>query len=327
MIDIYEEKGKKVVLCAPTGRAAKRMTETTGKEASTLHRLLEIGKIDEDSLYKNTSDYEGAPIDGDLIVVDEMSMVDMFLMNYLLKCIYQGTKLVLVGYEDQLASVGPGCVLKDLIHSEQIATIHLDKIFRQAAKSKIVLNAHRVNQGERFLKKGEDEILEEMLDDFFFIKGMSQENMLAEVISLCTGRLQNYGDYDFFQNIQVLSPTKKGMLGTKELNKALQNQLNPNIKNLPEKANMGAVYRAGDRVMQVKNNYDIYWERQVFDKKEMGSGVFNGEIGTITEINEKEKKVEIRFDDEKVAWYEFSNLDQIEHSYAITIHKSQRKRV
>ena len=327
MIDIYEEKGKKVVLCAPTGRAAKRMTETTGKEASTLHRLLEIGKIDEDSLYKNTSDYEGAPIDGDLIVVDEMSMVDMFLMNYLLKCIYQGTKLVLVGDEDQLASVGPGCVLKDLIHSEQIATIHLDKIFRQAAKSKIVLNAHRVNQGEGFLKKGEDEILEEMLEDFFFIKGMSQEKMLVEVISLCTGRLQNYGDYDFFQNIQVLSPTKKGMLGTKELNKALQQQLNPNIDNLPEKASMGAVYRAGDRVMQIKNNYDIYWEKQVSGKKEMGSGVFNGEIGTITEINEKEKKVEIRFDDEKVAWYEFSNLDQIEHSYAITIHKSQRKRV
>ncbi len=327
MIDIYEEKGKKVVLCAPTGRAAKRMTETTGKEASTLHRLLEIGKIDEDSLYKNTSDYEGAPIDGDLIVVDEMSMVDMFLMNYLLKCIYQGTKLVLVGDEDQLASVGPGCVLKDLIHSEQIATIHLDKIFRQAAKSKIVLNAHRVNQGEGFLKKGEDEILEEMLEDFFFIKGMSQEKMLVEVISLCTGRLQNYGDYDFFQNIQVLSPTKKGMLGTKELNKALQQQLNPNIDNLPEKASMGAVYRAGDRVMQIKNNYDIYWERKVLGKKEMGSGVFNGEIGTITEINEKEKQVEIRFDDEKVAWYEFSNLDQIEHSYAITIHKSQRKRV
>ena len=327
MIDIYEEKGKKVVLCAPTGRAAKRMTETTGKEASTLHRLLEIGKIDEDSLYKNTSDYEGAPIDGDLIVVDEMSMVDMFLMNYLLKCIYQGTKLVLVGDEDQLASVGPGCVLKDLIHSEQIATIHLDKIFRQAAKSKIVLNAHRVNQGEGFLKKGEDEILEEMLEDFFFIKGMSQEKMLVEVISLCTGRLQNYGDYDFFQNIQVLSPTKKGMLGTKELNKALQQQLNPNIDNLPEKASMGAVYRAGDRVMQIKNNYDIYWERKVLGKKEMGSGVFNGEIGTITEINEKEKQVEIRFDDEKVAWYEFSNLDQIEHSYAITKHKSQRKRV
>lgn len=324
IIDIYEQKGKKIVLCAPTGRAAKRMTETTGKEASTLHRLLEIGKIDEDSLYKSTSDYEGAPIDGDLIIVDEMSMVDMFLMNYLLKCIYQGTKLILVGDEDQLASVGPGSVLKDLIHSEQIVTIHLDKIFRQAAKSKIVLNAHRVNQGEPFLKKEESDD-EEMKEDFFFIKGINQEKMLGEVISLCTGRLQNYGDYDFFQNIQVLSPTKKGTLGTKELNKALQEQLNPNIDNLPERASMGSVFRAGDRVMQIKNNYDIYWEKVVFGKKEVGSGVFNGEIGTITEVNEKEKQVEIRFDDEKIAWYEFSELDQIEHSYAITIHKSQRK--
>lgn len=325
IIDIYEGKGKKVVLCAPTGRAAKRMTETTGKEASTLHRLLEIGKINEDSLYQNTSDYEGAPIDGDLIIVDEMSMVDMFLMNYLLKCIYQGTKLILVGDEDQLVSVGPGSVLKDLIHSEQIATIHLDKIFRQAAKSKIVLNAHRVNQGEGFLKKGEDEALEEMQEDFFFIKQIRQEKMLEEVISLCTGRLKNYGDYDFFQNIQVLSPTKKGMLGTKELNRALQAKLNPNLNNLPEKVSMGAIYRPGDRVMQIKNNYDIYWEKETSGKKEMGSGVFNGEIGTITDISEREKQVEIRFDDEKVAWYEFSDLDQIEHSYAITIHKSQRK--
>lgn len=325
IIDIYEEKGKKVVLCAPTGRAAKRMTETTGKEASTLHRLLEIGKMDEDNLYKNTSDYEGTPIDGDLVIVDEMSMVDMFLMNSLLKCIYQGTKLVLVGDEDQLASVGPGSVLKDLIHSNQIATIHLDKIFRQAAKSKIILNAHRVNQGEKFLKKGEDVSEEEMQDDFFFIKEIYQEKMLEEVISLCTGRLQNYGNYDFFQNIQVLSPTKKGALGTKELNKALQEKLNPNVDNLPERASMGAIFRAGDRVMQIKNNYDIYWEKEVEGKKEVGSGVFNGEIGTITEVNEREKQVEIRFDDEKVAWYEFSDLDQIEHSYAITIHKAQRK--
>lgn len=325
IIDIYEEKGKKVVLCAPTGRAAKRMTETTGKEASTLHRLLEIGKMDEDNLYKNTSDYEGTPIDGDVVIVDEMSMVDMFLMNSLLKCIYQGTKLVLVGDEDQLASVGPGSVLKDLIHSNQIATIHLDKIFRQAAKSKIILNAHRVNQGEKFLKKGEDVSEEEMQDDFFFIKEIYQEKMLEEVISLCTGRLQNYGNYDFFQNIQVLSPTKKGALGTKELNKALQEKLNPNVDNLPERASMGAIFRAGDRVMQIKNNYDIYWEKEVEGKKEVGSGVFNGEIGTITEVNEREKQVEIRFDDEKVAWYEFSDLDQIEHSYAITIHKAQRK--
>ena len=222
------------------------MTETTDREASTLHRLLEIGKIDEDSLYKNAGDYEGAPIDADIIIVDEMSMVDMFLMNYLLKCIYQGTKLILVGDEDQLQSVGPGSVLKDLIHSEQVTTIHLDKIFRQAAKSKIILNAHQVNHGEPFVQKESEEIEEERKQDFFFIKETSQEKMLAQVISLCTGRLKNYGNYDFFQNIQVLSPTKKGMLGTKELNKALQQQLNPNDDNRVEKSSMGAIYRVGD---------------------------------------------------------------------------------
>ena len=327
IIDIYEEKGKKVVLSAPTGRAAKRMTETTGREASTLHRLLEIGKINEDSLYKNTTDYEGAPIDADLIIVDEMSMVDMFLMNYLLKCIYQGTKLILVGDEEQLASVGPGSILKDLIHSGKITTIHLDKIFRQAAKSKIILNAHRVNNGENFIQKDDEEIEEDTKEDFFFIKENSQERMLGQVISLCTGRLKKYGDYDFFQNIQVLSPTKKGLLGTRELNKALQHELNPNLENLPEKASMGAIFRIGDRVMQIKNNYDIYWERKVFDKKEIGNGVFNGEIGTITKIDEKEKQLEIQFDDEKQVWYGFSELDQIEHSYSITIHKAQRKRI
>ena len=300
------------------------MTETTNQEASTLHRLLEIGKIDEDSLYKNTNNYEGAPIDADLIIIDEMSMVDMFLMNYLLKCIYQGTKLILVGDEDQLQSVGPGSVLKDLIHSKLITTIHLDKIFRQAAKSKIILNAHQVNKGETFIKKEEEET-DERKQDFFFIKETSQEKMLQQVISLCTGRLKNYGNYDFFQNIQVLSPTKKGLLGTKELNKALQENLNPNNDNREEKASMGAIYRAGDRVMQVKNNYDIYWEKEKAGKIEMGSGVFNGEIGTITKIDNREKQVEIRFDDEKIAWYQYQELDQIEHSYAITIHKAQRK--
>lgn len=323
IIDIYEGKGKKVVLSAPTGRAAKRMTETTGKEASTLHRLLEIGKIDDDSLYKSTKEYEGAPIDGDIIIVDEVSMVDMFLMSYLLKCVYQGTKLVLVGDVDQLASVGPGSVLEDLIDSEQIPTIHLDKIFRQAAKSKIVLNAHRVNSGKNFL--GKEEIEEDTNEDFFFIKENSQERMLAQVVSLCTGRLEKFGNYDFFQNIQVLSPTKKGILGTKELNKILQQQLNPNKDNLPEKSSMGAIYRIGDRVMQVKNNYDLYWEREVNGKTQMGSGIFNGEIGTITGISEVEKQIEIKFDDDKTAWYEFQDLDQIEHSYVVTIHKAQRK--
>lgn len=243
IIEIYEGNGKKVVLCAPTGRAAKRMTEATGKEASTLHRLLEIGKIDEESLYKNNTDYEGVPIDADLIIVDEMSMVDMFLMNYLLKCIYKGTKVILVGDEDQLASVGPGSILKDIIHSGTVTTIHLDKIFRQAAKSKIVLNAHRVNNGESFIKKGEDITEEELEQDFFFIKENSQEKMVSEIISLCTGRLKNYGDYDFFQNIQVLTPTKKGMLGTRELNKVLQEKLNPNMDKTPEKSSMGATFR------------------------------------------------------------------------------------
>ena len=325
IIDIYEGKGKKVVLSAPTGRAAKRMTETTGKEASTLHRLLEIGKIDDDSLYKSAKEYEGAPIDGDVIIVDEVSMVDMFLMSYLLKCVYQGTKLVLVGDVDQLASVGPGSVLEDLINSEAIPTIHLDKIFRQAAKSKIVLNAHRVNSGENFLNKDETE--EDTNEDFFFIKENSQERMLSQVVSLCTGRLKKFGNYDFFQNIQVLSPTKKGILGTKELNKILQQQLNPNKDNLPEKCSMGAIYRIGDRVMQVKNNYDLYWEKEVNEKTQMGSGIFNGEIGTIIGISEVEKQIEIKFDDDKTAWYDFQDLDQIEHSYVVTIHKAQRKRI
>ena len=323
IIDIYEERGKKVVLAAPTGRAAKKMTEATGKESSTLHRLLGIGKLDDEGIYTKHKEYEGTPIDADLIVVDELSMVDMFLMEHLLKCIFQGTKLILVGDVDQLSSVGPGSVLKDLIASEVIETVKLDKIFRQAAKSKIILNAHRVNQGEPFLDK--KDIENETNEDFFFIKCESQEKMLSEVMSLCTGRLKKFGDYDFFQNIQILTPTKKGLLGTKELNKSLQQILNPNLVNLPEKANLGAIYRAGDRIMQVKNNYDIYWERDGQKGKEIGSGVFNGEIGTITEVNEREKVVEIKFDDEKVAWYEFSELEEIEHSYAITIHKAQRK--
>ena len=153
--------------------------------------------------------------------------------------------------------------------------------------------------------------------------------MLNQVISLCTGRLEKYGNYNFFESIQVLSPTKKGLLGTRELNKVLQEKLNPNISDLPERTSMGAVFRQGDRIMQIKNNYDIYWEREkeYSDEKEVGSGVFNGEIGTILKVDEKEKLVEIKFDDEKIAWYEFSELDQIEHSYAITIHKAQRKRI
>lgn len=323
IIEIYKQKKYKIVLCAPTGRAAKRMTETTGEEASTLHRLLEIGKVDEESLFKKDNEYQGAPIDGDIIIVDEVSMVDMFIMSYLLDCIYKGTKLILVGDCDQLPSVGPGSVLKDLISSEKITTVHLDKIFRQAAKSKIIVNAHRVNSGKKFISKEDKEMEEDSKQDFFFIKENNQEKVLEQVLSLCNGRLKKFGDYDFFESIQVLSPTKKGMLGTKEMNKALQEELNPHREGEAEKNSMGAIFRIGDRVMQIKNNYDIYWEKKNSREVEVGNGVFNGETGTILNINEKEKNICVKFDDEKMVWYEFNDLEQIEHSYCITIHKAQ----
>lgn len=323
IIEIYKQKKYKIVLCAPTGRAAKRMTETTGEEACTLHRLLEIGKVDEESVFKKDSEYQGTPIDGDIVIVDEVSMVDMFVMSYLLGCIYQGTKLILVGDSDQLPSVGPGSVLQDLIKSEKLVTVHLDKIFRQAAKSKIIVNAHRVNSGRKFIDKDDEELEEDSKQDFFFIKENNQEKVLEQVLSLCNGRLKKFGDYDFFESIQVLSPTKKGMLGTKELNKALQNELNPHREGEAEKNSMGAIFRIGDRVMQIKNNYDMYWEKRINDNIEVGNGVFNGETGTITNINEKEKNVRVKFDDEKVCWYEFNDLEQLEHSYCITIHKAQ----
>ena len=324
IIHIYESKGKKIVLAAPTGRAAKRITETTGEEASTLHRLLEIGKFDDNIFLKKQQEYQGTPIDADVVIVDEVSMVDMFLMNYLVSSLYKGTKLVLVGDSDQLPSVGPGSVLKDLIESETVETIHLDKVFRQAAKSQIVVNAHRVNEGEYFLPK--EDLEEDSKQDFFVINEKNQEKILYQVLSLCTGRLQNYGDYDFFKNIQILTPTKKGMLGTKELNAYLQNALNPEDKFKDEKRANGAIYRVGDRIMQVKNNYDITWEKENPFREEgieYGTGVFNGEIGTITAIDEREKSVTIKFDDEKVALYAYTDLEQIEHSYAITIHKAQ----
>ena len=319
ILELYKSKKKKTVLCAPTGRAAKRMTETTGEEAKTLHRLLEIGKIEEEKNLKY-EEYDVAPLDADVVIVDEMSMVDLFLMNYLVKAIYQGTKLVLVGDVDQLPSVGPGNILADLIDSKKIKTIVLNKIFRQAAKSKIILNSHRVNNGKNFIKKEEaEEILNQ---DFFYIKENNQEKILEQIISLCSGRLETYGNYDFFKSIQVITPTKKGLLGTKELNKALQNFLNPLQEGEIERQNLGATFRNGDRVMQIKNNYDIFWEREKYGY-ETGNGVFNGEFGTILKLDDIEKRIKIKFDDEKYAWYQYSELDQIEHSYAITVHKAQ----
>lgn len=321
VIDIYKSHGKKVVLCAPTGRAAKRMTEMTGEEAKTLHRLLEIGKIEKDNEF-TIMNYEVAPIDADVIIVDEASMVDIYLMNYLLNGIYQGTKLILVGDTDQLPSVGPGSVLKDIINSERIKTIFLDEIFRQAAQSKIIVNSHRVNDGEYFLDKEEQEGLK---NDFFYIKEKSQDIMLDQIISLCKGRLKNFGDYDFFENIQILSPTKKGLLGTKELNKRLQEELNPSSDEKNEKKVGEVIFREGDRVMQVKNNYDIYWEKgnTLSLTYESGTGIFNGELGKIVKIDFLNKQIKILFDDEKEAWYALSDMDQIEHAYAITVHKAQ----
>lgn len=321
VIEIYKTHGKKVVLCAPTGRAAKRMTEMTGEESKTLHRLLEIGKIEKENEF-TIMNYEVAPIDADVIIVDEASMVDIYLMNYLLNGIYQGTKLILVGDTDQLPSVGPGSVLKDIINSERIKTIFLDEIFRQAAQSKIIVNSHRVNDGEYFLDK-EDQ--KDLKDDFFYIKEKSQEAMLTQLISLCKGRLENFGNYNFFENIQILSPTKKGILGTKELNKRLQEELNPSNDKKNEKKVGDIIFREGDRVMQVKNNYDIYWEKgnTLSLNYETGTGIFNGEIGKIVKIDFINKQIKILFDDEKEAWYAFSDMDQIEHAYAITVHKAQ----
>ncbi len=317
IIELYKKEEKKVVLCAPTGRAAKRMTEATGEEAKTLHRLLEIQKTIDDEY---AEEINVSPIDGDVVIVDEVSMVDMFLMNNLIKALYKGTKLVLVGDVDQLPSVGPGSVLKDIINSNRIEVIVLNKIFRQAAKSKIILNSHKVNEGESFIGvKYEDK---EIKDDFFFIPETNQEKILSNVISLCTGRLKKYANYDFFENIQIITPTKKGKLGTKELNVILQEKLNPETDFSKEKRIGKTIFRTGDRVMQIKNNYDIYWEKKG-EKFESGSGVFNGEMGKIESFNEETKTVKIKFDDDKYAWYAYNEMDQIEHSYSITIHKAQ----
>ena len=302
------------------------MTETTGEEAKTLHRLLEIGKIEDEGGYENI-DVQIAPLDADVVIIDEMSMVDIFLMNYLVKALYQGTKLILVGDVDQLPSVGPGNVLEDLINSEKITTITLNKIFRQAAKSKIILNSHRINNGETFLKKEEFE--EELNEDFYFVKETNQERILEQVISLCSGRLSKIGDYDFFKNIQVITPTKKGLLGTKDLNRALQEKMNPKSEKKAEKNVLGTIFRVGDKVMQIKNNYDIYWEKKgkytESGISENGTGVFNGELGIIEKIDDLEKQIKVKFDDDKIVWYQYAELEQLEHAYAITVHKAQRK--
>lgn len=328
VIELYKKHGKKPVLCAPTGRAAKRMTETTGEEAKTLHRLLELMSGDDENLF--STELLVTPIDGDIIIVDEASMLDMFLMNYLVKAIYKGTKLVLVGDIDQLPSVGPGSVLKDIIESDEICTIRLSQIFRQAAKSKIIINSHRVNEGQEFIggntkQTNVDGEEIDLLDDFFFINEANQESIQKTIVSLCKGRLQKFGNYDFFNNIQVITPTKKGKLGTKELNILLQEELNPLEESKDEREYGSIKFRENDRVMQTKNNYNILWEKENERNfnKDLGNGVFNGELGRIEKISSKDKTVSVRFDDGKVATYEGNELEQLEHAYSITVHKSQ----
>lgn len=313
VISIYKSLGKKTVLCAPTGRAAKRMTEATGEEAKTLHRLLEIGKVVEE---KPNPNMNVTPIDADIIIIDEMSMVDIFLMNYVLNGIFKGTKLVLVGDIDQLPSVGPGSVLQDLIESKKVPYIALNKIFRQAAKSKIIVNAHKVNEGINFI--GEINQEEDTVDDFEFISDNNTKNIQEKILDL------------YKMGVQVITPTKKGELGTKALNKLIQERINPADTTKNEKKFGDIIFREGDKIMQTKNNYDIEWNKigqhniEYNDKGiEYGSGVFNGEMGVISEINSYEGSITIEFEDGKNANYAYSDLDQLEHAYAITVHKSQ----
>ena len=308
IIDIYKSMKKKVVLCAPTGRAAKRMTEATGEDAKTLHRLLEIGKIGED---KPNPGMNVCPIDADVVIIDEMSMVDLFLMNYLLNGIFKGTKLILVGDIDQLESVGAGSVLKDLIQSEKVPYITLNKIFRQAAKSKIIVNAHKVNEGINFIEEVDD-LQDDVNDDFDFI-ALNNVKKAQEII---------LDAYDY--NTQIITPTKKGELGTRTLNKLIQERYNPQDETKHEKKFGDVLFRVGDKVMQTKNNYDIEWSRsKKYEGTEYNCGIFNGEMGIIEQIDNYNSQVLIRFEDGKQAIYEYSDLDQIEHAFAITVHKSQ----
>ena len=288
------------------GRAAKRITETTGEEAKTLHRFLTIGKTEEEGIAIN---YEVPKINQDVVIVDEVSMLDTILMHFLLRGLKDKTRLVLIGDVDQLPSVGAGCVLKDLIDSDIVPVAKLTKIYRQAQESQIVVNAHKINQGEKIDLSSRD-------GDFFFIKGT---NILEQVSELVSTRLKNYGNYSPITDIQVLTPTKKGESGTRFLNKRLQEALNPPFPNKNEKVFSGTLFREGDKVMQIKNNYDLYWESK--DGKSSGTGIFNGDMGVINLISES--GIEVIFDDEKYVLYDAVTAEELELAYAITVHKSQ----
>lgn len=310
LIEIFDSMGFDVALAAPTGRAANRMSEATSREAKTIHRLLEMDFSD--SIYGKFNRNEDNLLDEEVIIVDEASMIDQNLMCSLLKAIKPGARLIIIGDSDQLPSVGAGNVLRDIIDSDRFATIKLNEIFRQASESLIVTNAHAINKGEMPNLTVKDK-------DFFFLPRKNNTDIANTVTDLCKNRLPKAYGVRATANLQVISPSRKGEAGTENLNVLLQRALNPEQFGKKEYKYKQVVFRQGDRVMQIKNNYDISWEK---DDGTQGNGIFNGDIGFIFDIDHKNQSMEITFDDRNVK-YDFSYLDELEHAYAITVHKSQ----
>ena len=319
IIRYFEESGMEILLAAPTGRAAKRMTEATGMEAKTIHRLLEITGVPDD---KNASGMhfernEENPLEADVVIIDEMSMVDIYLLHSLLKAVSPGTRLVLVGDVNQLPSVGPGNVLRDIIDSGCFHVVKLTKIFRQASQSDIVVNAHRINAGERI-------DLAKRSRDFLFIRRDHPDAIISAMLTLVQKKLPGYVNAHPF-DIQIMTPMRKGALGVDRLNGILQEYLNPADGKKAEKESGGVTYREGDKVMQIKNNYQIAWEtrNRYGIPVESGLGVFNGDLGVIREINHFAETLTVEFDEGRMVEYSFKQLEELELAYAITIHKSQ----
>ena len=313
IIKVFENNNKEVILAAPTGRAAKRMSETSNKEAKTIHRLLEMGyATDSEELQFMKNEEE--PIKADVIIIDEVSMVDILLMYSLLRAIKPGTRVILVGDSDQLPSVGAGNVLKDMIDSKVINVVTLNEIFRQARESMIVVNAHRINNGEPLYLNSKGK-------DFFFIKKDTNELILDEIIGVVSERLPKYYKLDKLKDIQVLSSMRKGDLGVTNLNNELQKYLNKPEKFKVEESFAKRIFRVGDKVMQIKNNYTKKWETE--DRSDSGEGIYNGDIGYIYYIDKDKKKIFVIFDQVKIVSYGYDELDELEHSFCTTIHKSQ----
>ena len=310
VLNIFKRLGYKCALCAPTGRAAKRMSETTSNEAKTIHRLLEVDTGNEYSRGPEFVRNEKNHLEYDVIIVDETSMIDVTLMTALLKAIKPGSKLLLIGDVYQLPSVEEGNVLNDIIRSEKFSVITLNEIFRQSENSGIVVNAHKINHG--IVPN-----IKEKYDDFFFVSIQDEAAIPAYIANMCKNRLPAKYGKDIGDGIQIITPTKKGFCGTQNLNSVLQAELNPESRK-QYMTRTQKVFKIGDKVMQIKNNYEVEWERE----NESGRGIFNGDIGFVHEINNEEKLMRINYDG-KIASYDFSALDEIDHAYAVTVHKSQ----